>query len=121
MRKRSPPGCSLTLAATLPLRGRDETGYAAKNLRPASHPERHRLGIAARQVAVARQRPERKEFRVAVVAQIEHARETGGGVVGLVPEAVGALHAGEIIDAARDRRMLDLARRHQAEQRPGGL
>src|SRR5207253_6029705 len=87
----------------------------------ASHPVRHRLRISALQVAVARERPQREEFPVAVVAQVEHARETSRGVKLLVPQPVRALRARKIIDAARDRRMIDLARRHQAEQRPGGL
>ena len=57
------------------------------------HPERHRARIGALEVAVARERPQREELRIAVVAQIEHARETGGGVARLVPEAVVALRA----------------------------
>ena len=40
------------------------------------HPPRHRARIAALEIAVARHRPQREEFRIAVVAQIEHARET---------------------------------------------
>ena len=57
-----------------------------------SHPVRvTALRITALEIAVARHRPEREEFRIAVVAQIEHPRETGGGVARLVPEAVGAL------------------------------
>ncbi len=63
------------------------------NARIPSHPERHRARVGVLEVAVARQRPQRKEFRVAVVAQVEHARETGRGVARLVPEAVLALHA----------------------------
>jgi hypothetical protein len=58
-----------------------------------SHPERHRRAVLVLEVAVARQRPEREEFRVAVVAQVEHAREAGRGVARLVPEAVGGLVA----------------------------
>src|SRR5882672_8747102 len=78
------------------------------------HPEGHRAHIAALEIAVARQRPEREEFRIAVVAQIEHARETRRGVARLVPEAVGALLRGQIGDAAGDRRMIDVAGGHQA-------
>src|SRR6202035_5548454 len=85
------------------------------------HPKRHRPHIATLEIAVARQRPEREEFRIAVVAQIKHARETRGGVAWLVPKTVGALLRGEIGDAARHRRMIDVAGGHQAEQRPGGL
>src|SRR5712692_2341768 len=87
----------------------------------ASHPKPHRLRIPALEIAITRQRPQREEFPVAVVAQIEYAREPGRGVMPLAPEPVGALRAREIVDAARHRRMIDLARRHQAKQRPGGL
>src|SRR5579864_3784636 len=66
----------------------------------ASHPPRHRGRVAAAQVAVARQRPEREEFRIAVVAQVENPREAGRGVARLVPEAVLTLGADEIVDAA---------------------
>ena len=76
---------------------------------------------AGQQVAVTRQRPEREEFPVAVIAQIEHPRETGRGVARLVPEAVGGLRLQQITHAARHRRMVDLAGGHQTEQRPGGL
>src|SRR5580698_2542203 len=86
-----------------------------------SHSPRHRAGVGTLEIAVARQRPQREEFRVTVIAQIENAREPGGGVARLLPKTVGALVAGEIFDAARDRRMIDLARGHQSEQRPGGL
>src|SRR5580704_1933877 len=85
------------------------------------HPPRHRPRIAALQIPVARQRPEREEFRVAVVAQIEHARKTRAGIVLFVPETVAALRGGEIFYAARHRRMIDLARGHEAEQRPRRL
>src|SRR5580704_1708545 len=64
------------------------------------HPERHRPHITALEIAVARQRPQREEFRIAVIAQIEHARETRRGVARFVPETVGALVRGEIGDAA---------------------
>src|SRR6202035_31415 len=85
------------------------------------HPERHRPHIAALEIAVARQRPQREEFRIAVVAQIEHAGETGRGVARLVPKTVGALLCGEIGDAAGDCRMIDAAGGPQAEQRPRRL
>src|ERR1700731_4392930 len=87
----------------------------------ALHPVRYRLCVTALEVAVAGHRPDREEFRIAVIAQVEHARETSGGVARLIPEAVAALRVGKIFDAARDRRMIDLARGHQAERRPGGL
>ena len=44
--------------------------------RATSHPELDGPVVARRQVAIARQRPQREELRIAVVAQIEHARET---------------------------------------------
>src|SRR4051794_32512590 len=44
-----------------------------------SHPEGGAPGIAGLEIAVARHRPQRKELPVAVVAQIEHAREARGG------------------------------------------
>ena len=64
------------------------------------HPELDGLVVARGQVAIARQRPQREELRVAVVAQIEHARETGRGVARLLPESVAALMALQIFDAA---------------------
>ena len=50
-----------------------------------SHPIPHRLAVGVTQVAVARQRPDGEEFRIAVVAQVEDAREADAGVVGLAP------------------------------------
>src|SRR6267154_4030151 len=82
------------------------------------HPERHRRAVLVLEAAVARQRPEREEFRVAVVAQVEDARETGRGVARLVPEAVSGLVAQQIVDAALHRRAAELAGGHQAEHRP---
>src|SRR5262249_25026480 len=69
-------------------------------LQPPAHPPR----IAAREIAVARQRPERKIFRIAVIAQIKHARETGGGVAGVVSENRGALRVWKKFYCARPRR-----------------
>ena len=45
------------------------------NLRKASYAERR--AAAVEQILIARKRPDRKEFPVAVVAQIKHARKTG--------------------------------------------
>src|SRR5688572_7240904 len=81
----------------------------------------HAPGIAALEIAVARQRPEREEFRIAVIVQIEDARKTPAGVMGLRPQAVGLLRRLQIIHPARHGRMIHLPRRHQAQQRPGGL
>src|SRR3954467_1679252 len=86
-----------------------------------SHPERDRPAVAALEVAVAGKRPEWEELRVAVIAQIEHAREARRGVMRFLPEAVRALRARQIGDAARHGWMVDRTGRHQAEQRPGGL
>src|ERR1700685_922079 len=83
--------------------------FATLNAGYELHPERHRTHIAAFEIAVACQRPQREELRIAVVAQIEHARETGRGVARLIPEAVAALLRGEIGDAAGDGRMIDVA------------
>src|SRR5690349_9845892 len=77
--------------------------------------------IAASEIAVARQGPEREEFRIAVIVEIEHARKTAAGVMRLAPQPVTLLRGFQIIDAACHRRMIDLACRHQAQQRPGGL
>src|SRR5436305_11771694 len=80
-----------------------------------SHPKLNGAVVAGRQVAIARQRPQREEFRIAVVAQIEHAREPGRSVTSFLPEAVAALTALEISDAALDRGLADVTRRHQSE------
>src|SRR4051812_18858489 len=72
-------------------------------------------------MAKARQRPQRKELAIPVIAQIEHAREAGRGEARFVPQAMFALLALQIVDAARERLVIDLARRHQAQQRPSSL
>ena len=77
--------------------------------------------VGALEIAVARQRPEREELRIAVVAQIEHARKPRRSVTLLVPKAIGTLRRRQVIDAARDRRMRRFAGRHQAEQGPRRL
>src|SRR5262249_27302766 len=87
------------------------------SLHPPVDPPR----VAAREIAVAGERPERKIFRITVVAQVEHARKPGRGIARVVPESVGAWAVGEILDAARDRRMIERARRDEPEHRPGGL
>src|SRR5262249_6030944 len=87
----------------------------------ASHPLAHPARIGIFEVAIARERPQREEFGVAVITQIEHAREARRRVARLVPEAVVALCARQIVDPALDRGMVDLPCRHEAEQRPGRL
>src|SRR5262249_5535218 len=84
-------------------------------------PPRDSSRIAAREIAVTRQRPQRKIFRIAVRAQIEHARKASRGIARLVPQTVGALALGKIFDAAPDRRMIEPARGDEAEHGPGGL
>src|SRR3954453_19048060 len=86
-----------------------------------SHPERDRSAVAPLEIAVAGERPEWEELRVAVIAQVEHARKAGRGKAMFGPEAVRPLRARQIGDAARHRRMIDRAGRHQAEQGPRGL
>src|SRR6516225_10289414 len=81
----------------------------------ASHSVPHRARIGILEVAVARERPQREEFRVAVITQVEHARETRSRVAWLVPETVVALRVCQIVDPALDRGMVDLSCRHQAE------
>src|ERR1700677_4805851 len=73
-----------------------------------SHPPRHRARITALQIAVTCHRPYREELRIAVVAQVEHARETGCGVTRLIPETVRPLSVGQIFDAANNRGVIDL-------------
>ncbi len=86
-----------------------------------SHAEGDDAAVGGEHVAVARQRPQREEAPVAVIAQVEHAREPGRGEARLVPEAVVALGLREIGDAALDCGIAGPPRRHQGEQRPGGL
>src|SRR5262249_34701694 len=70
---------------------------------------------------IARERPQRKKFRIAVIAKIKHARKTGRGITRLTPETVLPLPAEQIIDAAGNSRVIDLSRRHQAQKSPGSL
>ena len=65
--------------------------HSAAPPRAALHTERHRPTVSALQIAIARHRPEREEFPIAVIAQIEDAGKAGRGVSLLVPQAVGAL------------------------------
>jgi len=56
-----------------------------------------------------------------MIAQVEYPRETDRCIPGLVPIALLILAVHQVGDAAGDRRMTDLSRRHQGEQRPGRL
>ncbi len=121
--RRAAPAASPPPTATVPPRPRASRASAA---RPTTMPSMARSrrrpgGVALHEVAVARQRQQREEQAVAVVAQVEHAREADGGVGLLVPFAVAPLRAAQVVDALRHRRVVHLARRHQAQQRPGGL
>jgi len=73
------------------------------------HTERYRSTIAAPQVAIARHRPERKESRISVIAQIEHAWKACRRVPLLIPKAMIALILHKIRDAASNGRMVHLA------------
>ena len=91
-----------------------------ETIRP-SHAEHRGAAVAALQIAKAGERPERKKLRIAVVTQVEHARESSRGVERLVPESVFALGRGEIGDAAGDGWVIRLTRRHEPEHRPSRL
>src|SRR5437588_10825946 len=97
------------------------TGFRPSPRRRTLQTERDSARIGHRQPPVAGQRPEREEGAITVVAQIEHAREADRGVPRLVPIAIAVLAGDQIGDAARHRRVGNLAGRHQGEQRPGGL
>ncbi len=78
--------------------------------------------VALLQVPVARQRPEREERAVAVIAEIEDAREADGGVFAPRPRGRDRPGSTEMNWMPRWPWLrLDVARRHQAEHRPGGL
>ncbi len=55
------------------------------------HSEQRLATVASFEIPVAGERPQRKELRISVIAEIEHPREAGRGVERLVPEAVFAL------------------------------
>src|SRR3569833_2546465 len=75
--------------------------------------------IASLEIAVARQGPEREEFRIAVIVQIAHTRKATAGVMRLAPQAIGFLRGLQIIDATHHRRMIHLPRRGRARGGPG--
>src|SRR5580658_8531380 len=85
------------------------------------HAERDIAAVSAPQVAIAGQSPERKEFRVTVIAQIKNARKPRGSVECLRPKAVIALGRREIGYASCHGRMINLADCHQTQQRPSRL
>src|ERR1051325_11286362 len=55
---------------------------------PKSESVLNPAGVAGLEVAVPRQGPQRKDFRVAVEAQIEHKRESAAGVVQTLPQSI---------------------------------
>src|SRR6476619_5052101 len=76
---------------------------------PRSHPDQNRICVCCFQIAVPRQSPERKEFRITVITEIEHPRETRRGEARLVPKSIRALVPREIVDTAHDGGMIGLA------------
>src|ERR1700694_5332599 len=80
------------------------------------------MGVArADHAAVASKRPDREKFRVTMIAKIEHARKTGRGELQLRPEAIRAMAAQQVVDAACDSAVAHLARRHEGKQCPSRL
>src|SRR5262245_45956216 len=101
---------------------RRRRGHGSK--RPAadaSHAERHARAVALRQIAIARHRPQRKEFPVSVIAQVEDPRKSGRRKSLFIPETGLCLGLLQILDAPSDRRIVNLAAGHQTEKRPGCL
>src|SRR3954452_12627419 len=82
------------------------------------HTERRHLAVAALQITIARHGPKWEEPSVSVIAQIEHARKAGRCIALLIPYSICALSLRKICYAASNRRMLDLAGRHQTKQGP---
>ena len=53
---------------------------------PKSHPDPYHPAVGASQIPIPRQRPERKELRVAMITQIKHPRKARCRVTRLVPQ-----------------------------------
>ena len=77
--------------------------------------------IAAPQIAITREGPERKKGAIAVIAKIEHAGKAHRRVPFLIPQPMRLLPIEQKLNTARDGGMIGLARHHQRQQRPGGL
>src|SRR5271166_1133414 len=88
---------------------------------PSLHSQPCRSTVAAFQTSESRQSPERKNFGIAVVAEVEDPGKACRGVVRLFPGAVVSLSLCEERDAARDLRPVRFARRHERKQRPRRL
>src|SRR6185503_16376771 len=72
-------------------------------------------------LAVDAEGPQREVLGVEVVLEEELAREAGAVPERIVPPAVGALRAQQVLDAGLHGRARGGADREQPEQRPGGL
>src|SRR5262247_2212531 len=72
-------------------------------------------------LAVHAERPEREVLGVEVVLEEEHAREARAVPERILPAAVRALRAHEVLDARVHRRPRRRADREEAEQSPGRL
>src|SRR4029450_13049346 len=77
-------------------------------------------GRSGMRPAVDSQRPEWEVLGVQVVLQIEDPREARAVPEGVLPRAVLALTAQEIVDAALARRAARAPGREEAQSRPGG-
>src|SRR5262245_51155424 len=84
-------------------------------------PEIDKPRIAAHQAPIAPQRPGGEIGRIAVIFEVEHAREADCGIFRLGPAGVGARAVRQMADTAGNRLGLDLAGRHQPENGPGRL
>src|SRR5579863_5039020 len=83
--------------------------------RPGSlHTEGDAAVVGPSEIAVARDSPEREELRIAVVAKVEDAREPAARVTLLGPSPVWRLGGDQVVNAARNGRMIHLARGHQS-------
>src|SRR3954453_6628492 len=87
----------------------------------SSKPPRHLPRLLRVHRPIAGDGPEREDRGVAVIAEVEDARETHGGEVLLVPQAGGVAVVEEEADAAGGGGVGYLAAGHQPQQRPGGL
>src|SRR3569832_2797095 len=78
-------------------------------------------GSGPHEIPVCRERPEREVRAVAVILQVEHARETRRREVRIGPEAIGSLGAQQVLNTATRRARISLSGRHQSQKGPGSL